>query len=346
MPLFTLRSDVLEVQVASYGARLVSVTAPDRDGRTGHVVLGCDDEDGYRGAEGYLGASVGRVGGRIAGGVFELDGRRYEVPCNESAAARHGGPGGFDEQVWEVEPGSEAGALTFALTSPDGDNGFPGTLRARATYAVDGADLLVEYSATTDAPTPVNLLNHAYYNLSGTSSAEEGPLPSVRDHVLRVRSGRYLVAAPTLLPTGEVADVTGTPLDLRRPVLLGNVLSVDHPQLRAGQGMDHTLVLDPADALDDSDVVDGMALAAELSHPASGRALRLFTDQPALQVYTGGQMTGSLRLRGGLTGVPEGGLCLEAQGYPDAVNQPHFPSMVLRPGEAFRSRTLLRFGTD
>lgn len=346
MALHTLRSDVLDVTVADLGARLVAVLAPDRQGRPGHVVLGCDGEDDYRDAEGYLGATVGRVGGRIASGSFELDGRRYDLARNQPHATLHGGPGAFDQQVWEVEPGSGR-RVVFRLTSPDGANGFPGAVEARAAYALDGADLRLELTATADAPTPVSLLNHAYFNLSGAASAEQGPLPTVEDHVLRVPAGRYLAVGEGLLPTGEVAPVSGTPFDLRSPVRLGDVLDVEHPQLELGGGLDHTLVLDgpePGDpATADGEVVDGMRLAAELTHPASGRQLRLFTDRPALQVYAGGLLTRDLRLRGALTAVPRGGLCLEPQGFPDAVNHPGFPSVVLRPGETFRSRSLLRF---
>lgn len=321
----------LQVGVVALGARLARVRAPDRAGVLGDVLLGLDD---YTADTAYLGATVGRYANRIADGVFVLDGERHTVPVNEGTVALHGGADGFDRHEFAADPvvPGEGGSASVTLrrTSPAGESGFPGALEVAVTYTVDGPELLVEHTATTDAPTVVNLTNHGYWNLTGRG----GP---VEDHVVRIPAGHYLPVDGRLIPTGELAPVDGTPFDLRTATRLGAHLRAAHPQLLATRGYDHTFVLDrPAGA--------GLALAAEVEEPTSGRSLRVLTDQPGLQLYTGNVLDGTLVLRGGTTARQGDAFCLECQQFPNAPNEPGFPATVLRPGETYRSRILLRFG--
>jgi aldose 1-epimerase len=329
-PVIDLSGPDLEVGVVELGARLAVVRAPDRDGVVADVALGLDD---YGPDTAYLGATVGRYANRIAGGVFVLDGREYTVPVNEPGVALHGGPDGFDRRVFEPDPvvaGSRS--VTLRYTSPDGENGFPGRLEVAVTYTVRGAELAIEHTARTDAPTVVNLTNHAYWNLAGG-----GP---VEDHVVRVPAGHYLPVDERMIPTGELAPVDGTPFDLRTPVRLGDRLRGDHPQLVRARGYDHTFVL--GHAFDDGagDLVE----AAHVEDARSGRTLTVLTDRPGVQFYSGNFLDGSTVLRGGRTARQGDAFCLEPQAFPNAPNEPAFPSTVLRPGETYRSRIVLRFG--
>jgi aldose 1-epimerase len=331
--LIELGGSALQVGVVALGARLAVLRAPDRDGTFADVVLGLDP-DGYRDDRAFLGATVGRFANRIDGGTFVLDGRRHTVPCNENDVALHGGPDGFDRQVFTADPvvtgpdGSRS--LTLRRTSPDGENGFPGTLDVAVTYAVRGAELHIEHTATTDAPTVVNLTNHAYFNLTGHGGTVEG-------HRMRIPADHFLPVDDRLIPTGGPAPVAGTPFDLRTPTPLGRHLRAPHPQLARTRGYDHTFVLDrPAGA--------DLALAAHVEDPGSGRTLTVLTDQPGVQFYSGNFLDGTIRLRDG-TAVRQGdAFCLEPQHYPNSPNEPDFPSTVLRPGERYRSRIVLRFG--
>jgi aldose 1-epimerase len=317
----------LEVGVVELGARLALLRAPDRDGVQGDVVLGLSD---YTTDTAYLGATVGRYANRIAGGRFDLDGRPYSVPCNEDRVALHGGPDGFDRQLFRADPVVEgpdgSRAVTLRRTSPDGENGFPGTLDVAVTYTVRDAELTIEHTAVTDAPTVVNLTNHAYWNLAGGGSVE--------DHVVTIPASRYLPVDPRLIPRGALEPVDGTPFDLRRPTRLGAHLRDGHPQLRRARGYDHTFVLDGV----------GLTTAAHVEEPRSGRTLTVLTDQPGVQFYSGNMLDGTLVRRDG-TAVRQGdAFCLEPQQFPNAPNEPAFPSPVLRPGERYRSRIVLRLG--
>jgi aldose 1-epimerase len=327
----------LQVGVVALGARLARVRVPDRGGVLGDVLLGMDD---YTADAAYLGATVGRYANRIAGGAFVLDGERYTVPVNEGsgdrAVALHGGADGFDRHEFTADPvvpgkyGSKS--VTLRRTSPAGESGFPGTLEVAVTYSLNGPELSIEHTATTDAPTVVNLTNHGYWNLTGRG----GP---VENHLVRIVADRYLPVDERLIPTGELAPVEGTPFDLRTPVRLGTHLRASHPQLLATRGYDHTFVLDrPADG--------DLALAAVVDERTSGRWLRVHTDQPGLQLNTGNFLDGTIVLRGGTTARQGDAFCLEAQAFPNAPNEPGFPSTVLRPGETYRSRIMLRFGAS
>jgi len=323
-----LRSDTLEVGVIAHGARIVAVRTPDREGRWGDIALGLPDEDAYRRDSDYLGACVGRFANRIAGGRFTLDGTDYRIPQNEPGTALHGGPEAFEHATWEQdEPGAES--VTLHRHSPDGENGFPGTLQVSVTYAVDGAQLRIEHEASTDAPTVVNLTNHTYWNLAGGGSVE--------DHEVSLTAWQFLPVDEHLIPSGAPVAVADTPFDLRTPRRIGARLREGHPQLRAARGYDHTFVIDgPSGAL---------RAAAYVVEPRSGRTLQLRTDQPGVQFYTGNMLDGTLVLRDGSAARQGDAFCLEPQAFPDSPNRPDFPSTVLRPGEVYRSRSILHFGT-
>ena len=325
-----LRSDALEVGVITYGARIVAVRAPDRDGRPGDVALGLADLGAYARDTAYLGACVGRYANRIGGGRFVLDGVEHRISPNEGPNALHGGPSAFESATWETG-GTDGREVTLRHTSPDGDNGFPGTLQVTVTYAVDGPRLRIEFEATTDAPTVVNLTNHAYWNLAGSGSVE--------DHDITLHAGHVLPVGSDGVPTGPPVGVDGTPLDFRSPDRIGARLRDGHPLLRAVRGYDHAYVLDgsPDDA--------GMRLAARVVEPRTGRTLELRTDQPSVQFYTANFLDGSLVLRDGTAARQTDAFCLEPQGFPDAPNHPDYPSTVLRPGEIYRNRIELTFGT-
>jgi aldose 1-epimerase len=328
MDVIWLRSSSLEVGVIAHGARIVSVRTPDRDGRWDEVVLGLADTDAYREAPGYLGASVGRYANRIAGARFTLDGTEHRIPPNEGDNALHGGPNGFDSHDWTTD-GPEGSAVTLRHTSPDGDNGFPGTLAVAATYRVEGPELTIEYTATTDAPTVLSLTNHAYWNLAGGGTAE--------DHEVQLHAGHVLPVDGDSLPTGAPVPVDGTPLDFRSPARIGARIRDGHPLLRAVRGYDHAYVLDGT--------AGELRAAARVVEPRSGRTLELRTDQPSVQFYTGNMLDGTLVLRDGGTARQGDAFCLEAQNFPDAPNHPDYPSAVLRPGEEFRCRMVFTFGT-
>jgi aldose 1-epimerase len=323
-----LRSDTLEVGVIAHGARIVAVRTPDREGRWGDIALGLADEEAYRRDRDYLGACVGRFANRIAGGRFTVDGTEYRVPRNEPGAALHGGPEAFEHATWEQdEPGTES--VTLHRRSPDGENGFPGTLQVSVTYAVDGAQLRIEHEARTDAPTVVNLTNHTYWNLAGGGSVE--------DHAVSLTAWQYLPVDEHLIPSGPPVPVADTPFDLRTPQRIGARLREGHPQLRAARGYDHTFVIDgPSGAL---------RAAAFVVEPRSGRTLQLRTDQAGVQFYTGNMLDGTLVLRDGSSARQGDAFCLEPQAFPDSPNRPDFPSTVLCPGEVYRSRSILTFGT-
>lgn len=308
--------DGIAATVLTYGSHLVSVLVPDRAGHRDDVVVSLPDLAAYedRGANPYLGAVVGRYANRIGGATFVLDGHRYELAPNEGPNLLHGGPIGFDRHVWKVDDvGAVDGGLELWLTlrSPDGDQGFPGAVSVTARWRLETDRLLLAMDAVTDSPTVVSLTNHAYWNLAGT---RDGSAPPVLDHRLTVAAGRVVAVDDALVPTGELAAVDGTRLDLRTPQRLADVLPP--------AGFDHCLVLDGRDP------------AAVLTDPSSGRCLTLVTDQAGLQLYVPGGPAASPR-----------SVCLEAQHLPDAPNQPAFPSPVLRPGEVYRHTTTHVFTT-
>lgn len=326
----------MSATVIAYGATLQSVRVPDREGVFADVTLGHAALAPYLEQPQFFGSSVGRVANRIAGGRFVLDGEEYRVPANDGPNALHGGPCGFDKVLWDVAAfGSEPEPFVrFAMVSPDGDQGFPGTLHVTATYVLgdDGA-LRIEYRATTDRPTLVNLTNHAYWNLAG-----EGAPGGAMDHVLTIPADHYLPTDPTAIPTGEFAPVDGTPFDFRKPAVIGaRVRDGASEQIRIGRGYDHNWVIGRARS-------DTPRLLARLAHPASGRVLEVLSTEPGLQFYSGNFLDGSSLGKGGQCYRMGDAVALEPQMFPDAANQPPFGSIGLRPGEEYRHALVFRFG--
>jgi aldose 1-epimerase len=320
--LYTLRNDVLEVSVCDYGARLVRLRAPDKNGEPADVVLGYQTLADYFIDNTFSGAVVGRFGNRIAGGRFSLDGKAWQVPLNDGQNALHGGPVGFDQKLWQtavVDDGVE-----FTLVSPDGDQGFPGTL------TVMGNALRIDYTATTDAATIVNVTNHAYFNLAGESSG------LVLDHEIMLPAAHYTPTDAALIPTGEPAPVAGTPFDFRESTRIGLRIEDDNVQLQRAGGYDHNWVMGEPGT---------MKLAARLLDPGSGRVMTVETTEPGIQFYSGNFIDGTMPNRTGGKYPRRAGLCLETQHYPDSPNQPDFPSTTLRPGETMRSTTVFTLGT-
>ncbi|BAJ33173.1 MULTISPECIES: aldose epimerase family protein [Kitasatospora] len=318
-------------EVLSLGARLEALHAPDRSGHRTNVVLGGAHVADLLGDAAYFGATVGRYANRVAGGRLPLDGTVHHLATQDTGHTLHGGPDGYATRLWEGEAVREEHrvGVRLRLHSPDGDQGFPGALTAETTYLLDArGELTIEYRATTDAPTVVNLTNHAYFNLAGEGSG------TVLDHLLRVDAAGYLPVDDDLIPLGPVEPVAGTPFDLRTARTLGDRFALRHPQLGpAGSGYDHTWVLDGT----------GLRTAAVLTDPASGRRLECRTTEPGLQVYTGNLFDGSVTGRSGRPYRAHAGLALETQHFPDSPNRPDYPSTALRPGEEYRSTTVYRF---
>ena len=326
---FTLRADGVVAEVCDYGATLVALQVPDRDGRSGGVVLGFDDVTGYetRTNNPFMGATVGRVANRTAGARFTLDGVEHELHANEGTNHLHGGrQTSFDRVLWEVVTAA-GDRIVLRHRSPDGDAGYPGTLEVEAEYAVSPSSLTITYRARTDRRTPVNMTQHAYFNLAG----EDGG--TILDHVLRVDADAWTPVDEALIPTGAVADVTGTPFDLREGRPLGDGVAA-----LAGSGLadgyDHNLWL--------AGPTGELREVAELAHPTSGRRMLLDSDQPCLQVYSGNRL-GRSTGRGGVVFPVHGGLCLEPQHAPDSVHRPEWPSIVLGPDEEYVHRIRYRF---
>lgn len=331
VPIYTLTSGQIEVRVTAYGAHLVSVKAPDRSGKMQDVVLGYDSLAGYLADnKTFLGSIVGRYGNRIAGGTFTLDGKTYHIPLNEPTNALHGGPKGFNQYVWKSE--EVPGGVEFTLVSPDGDMGFPGTLTSHVRYTLKGDTLRIDYSATTDKPTVVNLTNHAYFNLHGDDQG------NILDHKLEIDADRYTPVNKNLIPTGELAPVAGTPMDFRKPEVIGARINDDFPQLKIAGGYDHNWVLNGK--------MGTLHLAAIVTDPVSGRKLTVETTQPGVQFYSGNFLDGSFTGRHGIKYTKHSGMCLETQHFPDSPNHPDFPTTTLNPGETMHSTTTFTFGVE
>ena len=329
-PQFTLRSSCgVSARVVSYGAALISLEAPDRHGRPGPVVLGFDSLEGYLQDHPHMGVTVGRFANRIAGASFPLDGRRVELVPNEGPHQLHGGPSGFGRLLWQAEllEGESGPGVNFRHISPDGDQGFPGRLEVSASYRLDEEGCLrIDYRAQCDRPTPVNLTNHSYFNL------RDGGARDVRGHELEIAADRYLVIDDAGIPTGELASVDDSPLDLRVPRSIGAGLEA----LSAARGgYDHCYVL--------RGQAGALRRAARVLEPESGRMLEVSTTQPGLQLYSGNFLDGSLQGPGGRRYQRFHGFCLETQDFPDAPNQPDFPDTILRPGATYAHTVLYRF---
>ena len=329
---FTLRNaHGLEVRAITYGAIITSLRVPDRAGRLGDIVLGHDDLAGYVDKPAFFGAVVGRYGNRIAKGRFTLDGKTYTLATNNGPNHLHGGVRGFDKVVWKADPpAAGATSVTFRYKSADGEEGYPGTLAARVTYTLSDKDeLTFEYFATTDKATPINLTQHSYFNLGV-------PGNDILGHELTLEADRYTPVDATLIPTGTLASVGGTPFDFRKPTAIGARIGQDDEQLRRGGGYDHNFVLNRTG--------EGLQRAALVADPGTGRTMEILTTEPGVQFYSGNFLDGTITGKGGVVYKKRSGLCLETQHFPDSPNQPSFPSTILRPGKEYRSKTVLVFG--
>lgn len=322
----------ITVRIMTYGAAIVSLETPDRAGRLQNIVLGFDTLAPYLAGVPYFGATVGRYANRIANGRFMLDGKTYQLPRNDGPNSLHGGTRGFDKRIWSAQPLELPSAVALRLTyvSPAGEEGYPGTLTAHVTYRLRDDDSLgIEYQASTTAATPINLANHAYFNLSGDRQR------TIVDHVLTIAASRFTPIDSTLIPTGELRSVLGTPFDFRTPHSIGSRIGATDAQLRLAHGYDHNWVLEKARP-------GAMTLAAVLWDPSSGRVVEIRTTQPGLQFYSGNFLDGKPAGTG--TGFRyRTGLCLETQHFPDSPNHPSFPSTILRPGQLYSEKTLLSF---
>jgi len=336
--IITLRSPSgIELDVSTYGGIVTRLLAPDRDGELADIVFGHEWLEVYLAGTPYFGAIVGRYGNRIAGGRFAMDGTEYALATNNGPNHLHGGDRGFDKVVWSAESysnDSEAGVV-LTYVSPDGDEGYPGELSVRVTYALTTTgDLRIDYEATTDAPTVVNLTHHGYWNLAGHGAGD------ILGHEVTVHADRFTPVDQGLIPTGELRLVEDTPFDFRVATAIGDRIEADDEQLSFGCGYDHNFVLNGWG--DDG----ALRSAALLRDPVSGRKMEVLTTEPGLQFYSGNFLDGTDMGKGGVVYEHRSGLCLETQHFPDSPNQPDFPSTVLRPGETYRSTTVYRFSAE
>ncbi len=330
--LFTFtREGAPTVSITNLGGHVVSILAPDRAGRVADVTLGYRDFAGYLGDTSYFGSLVGRYANRIAKGRFTLDGKTHALATNNGPNSLHGGPTGFQKRVWtpKVVSGPDGDALELTYVSKDGEEGYPGTLTAKVVYSLlkDGG-LAIDYTATTDAPTVVNLTNHAYFNLAGEG---EG---TILGHEMQIEADAYTPVDATLIPTGRLQPVEGTPLDFRKPVAIGARIDATDEQLKAGGGYDHNFVL--------RGKTGELRLAARVREPKGGRVLEVLTTEPGVQFYSGNFLDGKVVGKSGKPYVRRGAFCLEAQHFPDSPNRPSFPPVVLRPGQTYRQTTVYR----
>lgn len=339
--MYVLKDGNVEARIITYGAAIVSLTTPDRNGKPGDIVLGFDSLDGYlQKTNPFFGAIVGRYANRIAKGEFTLEGKTYSLPKNDGPNSLHGGTRGFDKVVWTAKPLANGVELTYV--SPDGDQGYPGKLTTTVRYTLARNALRIEYKATTDKPTVVNLSNHAYFNLSGADT--------ILDHELKLNASRYTPVDATLIPTGELASVEGTPFDFRQSTSIGARINADNEQLKRGKGYDHNWVLNGGVGggrlvQHGATVEHAMLEAAEVFEKTSGRVLQVWTDQPGIQFYSGNFLDGTLKGKGGKVYGHRSALCLETQHFPDSPNHPNFPSTELKPGQTYHKVTELRFST-
>ena len=331
--LYLLKNDQIKVYITNYGGRIVSLLTPDRSGQIGDVVLGFKSIDDYLSANGpYHGALIGRVGNRIAKGKFKLGSETYSLPINNNENHLHGGPEGFNNQVWEVKAADDS-SITMNYFSSDGEMGYPGNLDVEVMYSLnDENELLITYKATTDKSTPVNLTNHAFFNLAGEANG------TINDHLLKLNADHFTPVDKTLIPLGENRSVEGTPFDFRIPKTIGRDLNLQETdlQMEYGGGYDHNFVLNKEK--------DGeMSLAAYVIDPKSGRRMDIFTEEPGIQFYGGNFMDGSDIGKYGKNFLYRESFALETQHFPDSPNQPSFPNTILNPGEVYQSKSAYKF---
>ncbi|MCB0571809.1 MAG: galactose mutarotase [Phaeodactylibacter sp.] len=331
--LFTLKNkNGMEVDITNYGGAITRLLAPGKDGQLADIVLGFDKLEDYQKDHPYFGAIIGRYGNRIAKGKFSIDGHDYTLAANNGANALHGGPMGFHKRLWQAKEIQREGYVGLELSrlSPDMEEGYPGNLQATVRYLLNNDnELHIEYEATADKPTVVNLTNHSYFNMKGAGNGD------ILGHELMINASAFTPVDSTLIPTGELRPVEGTPFDFRTPTAIGERVNADDEQIRFGLGYDHNFVLDRKG--------EGLELAASVYEPTTGRFMEVLTTEPGLQFYCGNFLDGSNVGKGGVPYAYRTGFCLETQHYPDSPNQAAFPSTVLRPGEKYETRTVYRF---
>jgi aldose 1-epimerase len=326
----------VEAAITNYGGAVVSLKVPDRNGKFGDVVLGYDSLDGYVNDKSYFGAIVGRYGNRIGHAQFSIDGKTYTLAKNNGENSLHGGIKGFNKAVWAAKelPAKNGQSLELTYLSKDGEEGFPGNLHVRVVYTLtDSNELKIEYSATTDKKTVVNLTNHSYFNLAGPGSGD------ILGHQLAIEADKFTPVDASLIPTGELRDVPGTPLDFGKATAIGARIDQDDEQLKLGHGYDHNFVLRRAAGAP-------ISLAARVMESNTGRVLEVWTTEPGVQFYTGNFLDGTARGKGGLAYARRSAFCLETQHFPDSPNQPKFPSVVLNPGEKYSTTTTYKFTSE
>ena len=324
----------MEVRITNYGGRVVSILVPDRHGKMADVVLGFDNLDGYLGNNPFFGALVGRYANRIAKARFELNGVEYRLAQNDGPNSLHGGVKGFDKRLWTAHSSSQnPPALELTYVSADGEEGYPGQLTSKVTYTLtDTNELKIDYAATTDKDTVLNLTNHSYFNLVGEGQGD------ILKHEIQINADRFTPVNDTLIPTGELRKVEGTPFDFRKATAIGARIDADDEQIKFGRGYDHDFVLNRAG--------HSLTLAARVTDPGSGRVLEVLTTQPGIQFYTGNFLDGKVRGKGGKAYPHRSAFCLETQHFPDSPNQPKFPTTELKPGEAYHQTTVYKFSTN
>lgn len=328
---YTLRNkNGIEVKITNYGGLITHLNTPDKSGVSGDVVLGYDSLGGYLKSSPFFGALVGRYGNRIGKAKFTLDGKTYTLAANNGPNSLHGGLKGFDKVIWKTEVLEGQNALKLTYVSKDGEEGFPGNLSTEVIYRLtDDNALEIEYTATTDKPTVVNLTNHSYFNLNGGKS-------DVLNHEISINADNFIPVDATLIPTGEVRPVKGTVFDFTKPVTIGaGINDPKDEQIKLGGGYDHCWVVNGSK--------DSLRLAATAYEPTSGRFMEVFTTEPAVQFYTGNFLKGDITGKNGVVYGKRSGFCFETEHYPDSPNQPSFPSVVLRPGETYKTKTVYKF---
>jgi aldose 1-epimerase len=334
--LYTLRNTSgVEVQALTYGGIIVSLRVPDSDGKFDDIVLGYDALEGYLTSSAYFGAIIGRYANRIAGGRFTLNGAEYTLAKNDGPNSLHGGNKGFDRVLWEAETfqNKDRVGVAFSYTSADGEEGYPGNLRTKVTYTLtDRHELFLDYHATTDKTTPVNLSNHSYFNLAGNGKRD------ILGHEVMLNADHFTRIDKTLIPTGEICSVSGTPLDFSKSTAIGDRIEQKDDQLICGRGYDHNFVLNRTG--------EDPTLAARVLEPTTGRMMEVYTTTPGVQFYTGNFLDGTITGKQDRVYRRHYGFCLETQHYPDSPNKPNFPSTLLRPGQTYDSRTIFKFSTQ
>lgn len=332
---FTLQNaSGVKMTVTNFGGRIISLWVPDKAGVLGDIVLGYDSLKEYLSGNPYFGAMIGRYGNRIAKGKFSLDGKDYQLATNNGTNALHGGPGGFHNVLWNVEPKStESGeSLNMMYTSMTGEEGYPGTLMVKVTYTLTPQnELVIDYLASTDQPTVVNLTHHSFFNLAGEGTSD------ILNHSFTIDADRFCPVDEGLIPTGKLKSVAGTPFDFRQPHSVGERINQEDQQLKFGKGYDHNWVLNKTG--------NELSLAANVTEPTSGRVMQVWTTEPGLQFYSGNFLSPTEKGKEGRTYDFRSAFCLEAQHFPDSPNQPGFPSTILRPGEVYLQKTMYKFST-